>query len=350
MPRYLLLLTLTACGASQTPATDAGSAPTDASAAPADANAPAADAGLASPDAEQPVADASAPLADAAASPDAAGSASDAGSVAADAGEVEPGASLRPGVQEIIVEQRVAGELAMRRVVIQAPGRLVPAERYPVVFAFHGNGGRPEAFLGQLQRFVDAGRFVAILPEGLERSWNLGRERSQADDVAFVELIVERLRAYPNLNLNRAFAYGYSNGSGLVNQLAARTNLFRGYAMAASALTQELLPPEEVHLASVLSLHGTEDQACPYDGGRGVGGHDFLAVEDSAALWARKMGCSRFPISSRTDDGNRRLDWSPCREGHRVLHYGFQGAGHGLPMNQEGGVLNLVVSFFEETP
>ena len=60
MPRYLLLLTLTACGASQTPATDAGSAPTDASAAPADANAPAADAGLASPDAEQPVADASA--------------------------------------------------------------------------------------------------------------------------------------------------------------------------------------------------------------------------------------------------------------------------------------------------
>ena len=38
--------------------------------------------------------------------------------------------------------------------------------------------------------------------------------------------------------------------------------------MAASALTQELLPPEEVHLASVLSLHGTEDQACPYDGGR----------------------------------------------------------------------------------
>ena len=63
----------------------------------------------------------------------------------------------------------------MRRIVIQAPGRLVPAERYPVVFAFHGNGGRPEAFLGQLQRFVDAGRFVAILPEGLERSWNLGR-------------------------------------------------------------------------------------------------------------------------------------------------------------------------------
>ena len=62
-----------------------------------------------------------------------------------------------------------------------------------------------------------------------------------------------------------------------------------------------------------------------------------LAVAPDGTLWI-------------TDDGNRRLDWSPCREGHRVLHYGFQGAGHGLPMNQEGGVLNLVVSFFEETP
>ena len=349
MPRYLLLLTLTACGASQTPATDAGSAPTDASAAPADANAPAADAGLASPDAEQPVADASAPLADAAASPDAAGSASDAGSVAADAGEVEPGASLRPGVQEIIVEQRVAGELAMRRIVIQAPGRLVPAERYPVVFAFHGNGGRPEAFLGQLQRFVDAGRFVAILPEGLERSWNLGRERSQADDVAFVELIVERLRAYPNLNLDRAFAYGYSNGSGLVNQLAARTNLFRGYAMAASALTQELLPPEEVHLASVLSLHGTEDQACPYDGGAAWAGTTSLRSKTARPSGRAKWAARGFRSAAAPTTATAALTGAPAVRGTASSTTAFK-APAGLPMNQEGGVLNLVVSFFEETP
>ena len=119
--------------------------------------------------------------------------------------------------------------------------------------------------------------------------------------------------------------------------------------MAASALTQELLPPEGAPRLRAQPPWNRRP-SLPLRWRDGVGGHDFLAVEDSAALWARKMGCSRFPISSRTDDGNRRLDWSPCREGHRVLHYGFQGAGHGLPMNQEGGVLNLVVSFFEETP
>ena len=161
---------------------------------------------------------------------------------------------------------------------------------------------------------------------------------------------MQRLRTYQNFNFDRVFAYGFSNGSALVNRLAARTDHFNAYAMGASGLVQGLLPPDTIHLASFLSLHGTEDRTCPYDGGRGVLGYDFLPVEDSAALWASKIGCSRFPISSRTDDGNRKLDWSPCSDGHRVIHYGFQGAGHGLPNDEEGGLINLIVEFFEATP
>ncbi len=320
------------------PANDTGNVAIDAGNTAADAQGPVIDSGIEPRDAGTAV-DASEPL-------------TDTGTTALDGGSEPPPGDrpLRPGVQEISVEQRVEGELVQRRVLIQAPARIDERRRYPVVFAFHGNGGRPQSFVGQLRRFVDEGRFIAILPEGLERSWNLGREASQADDIAFVGLIMRRLSAYPNLDLTSAFAYGFSNGSALVNQLAARTDYFRAYAMGASALVEGLLPPDDIHLASFLSLHGTEDRACPYDGGRGVLGYEFLPVEDSAALWASKIGCSRFPISSRTDDGNRKLDWSPCDGGHRVIHYGFQGAGHGLPNDQEGGLTNLIVEFFEATP
>ena len=80
--------------------------------------------------------------------------------------------------------------------------------------------------------------------------------------------------------------------------------------MAASALTQELLPPEEA-LASVLSL--MEPKTKPALRWR-ARPHDFLAVEDSAVLW-RANGLLAVSISSRTDDGNRRLDWSPAVRG-----------------------------------
>ena len=299
---------------------------------------PSIDSGNQTPDAQVSI-DANEPLADA-------------GSTTLDTGSSTPPGDrpLRPGMQEIRIEQEVEGERVQRLVLIQVPTRLEENRRYPVVFAFHGNGGRPQGFVGQLRRFVDQGRFIAILPEGLERSWNVQRETSQADDIEFVGMIMDALRAYRNIDIERAFAYGYSNGSALVNQLAGRTDFFRAYAMGASGLVEGLLPPEEIHLASFLSLHGTEDRTCPYDGGEGVLGYNFLPVEDSAALWASRIGCSRFPISSRTDDGNRKLDWSPCTDGHRVIHYGFQGAGHGLPEDQEGGLINLVVEFFEATP
>ncbi len=318
---------------------DTGSVMLDAGEATADAQSQVMDSGIQTPDAATTV-DASEPV-------------TDAGAVIADSGPTRPPVELpplRPGIQEIRIEQMVEGERVQRLVLIQVPARLDESRRYPVVFAFHGNGGRPHGFVGQLRRFVDQGRFIAILPEGVERSWNIGREASQADDIEFVGMMMSTLRAYRNLDLERAFAYGFSNGSALVNQLAAQTGHFRAHAMGASALVEGLLPPDEINLASFLSLHGMEDRTCPYDGGRGVLGYEFLPAEDSAALWASKIGCSRIPISSRTDDGNRKLDWSPCDGGHRVVHIGFQGAGHGLPSDQEGGLMNLIIEFFENTP
>ena len=268
----------------------------------------------------------------------------------ADAGGAEASRALRPGVEELIIDQTVDGEVVGRRVLLQSPRQIDPEQRYPVVFFFHGNGGRPDGYVGQMRPFMNQGRFVAVLPEGLERSWNLGPERSKADDLAFVDLIVARLRSYRGLNFDRVFAMGYSNGSGLVQYLMGHRRHFRAGAMAASALSPNRLPRDEVRTASILQLHGTEDAVCPYEGGNSRVGHAFLHAEESGATWAQVMGCPRDAQETETSDRNRRFEWGPCREGHRVVHYGYVGAGHGLPRDQEGGMNELIVRFFEETP
>ena len=40
----------------------------------------------------------------------------------------------------------------------------------------------------------DNGEFVGIYPQGIQRSWNLGSEASRADDVQFINLIIEELK------------------------------------------------------------------------------------------------------------------------------------------------------------
>jgi poly(3-hydroxybutyrate) depolymerase len=270
----------------------------------------------------------------------------------------DPGFLFRAGVNEIVVSQVVDDVVVARRALIVVPqddlaakDRDITGASFPVLVALHGNGGRPEGMLGDIRPIVERYRFVAVIPAGIERSWNLGREASTADDVAFVELLLDQLDGartdVGDFTLERVYAFGYSNGAGLVNQLVARTDRFHAVAAAASSLTHELVPTGTVAPVSFLSLHGTEDRVAPYGGGVGVAGHDFLAVEDSAALWADRFGCETEPDTTPTADGNIRLEWRSCEDGHRVVHYGFVGVEHGLPPDLEGGLLDLVIDFFE---
>ena len=107
------------------------------------------------------------------------------------------------GRPRIVIEQEVAGERASRPVIIQAPMQLESEPTLPDCLCFSRQWWAPSRFLGQLRRYVDTGRFIAILPTGMEQSWNLGREASQADDLAFVGMIMQRLRTYRNFNFRR---------------------------------------------------------------------------------------------------------------------------------------------------
>ena len=42
--------------------------------------------------------------------------------------------------------------------------------------------------------------FLVVYPQGYKRSWNLGEEESDADDIEFVNMIVEKLKSYSGIN------------------------------------------------------------------------------------------------------------------------------------------------------
>ena len=135
----------------------------------------------------------------------------------------------------------------------------VPAAYSPsskVVFALHGKGGKNTSWVSQLKSFTDNGEFVGIYPQGHLDSWNLGTEPSKADDVAFINLIIKELENHNNLDMNKIYAIGTSNGSGMVNKLGIHTSHFKAIAPVVSQLMESMPIKDNTKPLSIFQING----------------------------------------------------------------------------------------------
>jgi polyhydroxybutyrate depolymerase len=256
-------------------------------------------------------------------------------------------ATLEPGINEWAIAQEIDGDLYYRFATVHAPPD-IGKYRYPVMFALHGNGGSMDDFMDSVGPMVEAGNYVAVYPQGVENSWNLGLEDSTADDVAFLEFIIDKLNSYNTINSDRIYVQGVSNGGGMSQLMGVQSDKVRGIAPMSTALIDTMLPIDIDNSLSVIQIHGMEDDLCPYDGSPSPIGHDFLAAEDSIQYWADHNGCNTEAQQSETEDGNLQLRFSQCDSGVNVIHYGIAGAGHDFSPNTEGGLQRLIWDFFRE--
>ena len=96
----------------------------------------------------------------------------------------------------INIPQTIDGVIQNRPVIIQTPNEIDSTIDYPIVFAFHGRGGSHTNWVNTLTNFTTSGDFIGIYPQGFLDCWNLGPEPSTADDVEFVNLIIQELQSH----------------------------------------------------------------------------------------------------------------------------------------------------------
>lgn len=188
--------------------------------------------------------------------------------------------------------------------------------RWPVLIFLHGNGGSGlKSMKGMTWRLkATAQQYIMVFPDGYQKSWNIVSERSQADDLAFVEAIVTRLQNCSNVRGDDITIMGSSNGAALVNQLAIESRLpqIRTLISCVSPLNawqyqdgqfRQRGPQSNYEQAvrpvtgrRLLNVSGTEDRLVPYAGGPSAtirakdGRLAFLPAEQSTYLWARHFG------------------------------------------------------------
>ena len=240
----------------------------------------------------------------------------------------------------IYINQIVDGVNIDRPVIIQTPDNIDLNKNYPVVFAFHGRGGINTNWVNKLKSFTTSGDFIGIYPQGYLKSWNLGSEPSSADDVEFVNLIVEELKNYKNLNFNKLYAIGTSNGSGIVNKLGIYTSHFKAIAPVVSQLMESMPILENTKAISVFQINGAADSVIPINGGPGPGTHIFIDALKSAELWATKFECSLSP-EIRTIGNDSLYIFKNCNDGKEIRYIRIENGEHNIQRSYPNLYINI---------
>jgi len=228
-----------------------------------------------------------------------------------------------------------------RTYIAYLPTSYTAGSNLPVVFVLHAltmNGQRMMQVTG-MNAVAETNNFIAVYPDGIGGSWNVGfgiPGASTADDVGFIDALADEMVNLYGADLNRLYACGLSNGGFLSYKLACEsTKCFAAIAPVSGVITDAAFATcAPTRSVPVLHIHGTADAIVPFNGIVG-----FKSVNDVLAYWLfNNNNCSGNPTITALPNTNPfdlstvdRWAWSPCDNGAEVQLLKVNGGGHQWP-------------------
>jgi len=216
---------------------------------------------------------------------------------------------------------------------VHVPAGYDPENRTPLVVSLHGGGASmdyqaSDENYGQITK-SDREGFIVAFPNGFSRlpggrlaTWNAGNccgpARDQnVDDVGFIRRMVGNLSQQLNIDQQKIFATGMSNGAMMVHRLACEmSDTFKAIAAVAGTDNTKACNPKQP--VAVLQIHARNDDHVPFGGGRGAKSlgaavTDFTSVPESISRWVKRNGCSAMPRRALEKPGAYCDRYSPCQ-------------------------------------
>ena len=236
-----------------------------------------------------------------------------------------------------------------RTFVVQAPRP--PRGKLPVVFFFHGGGGRGDGLAARgFREMVAKENLLAVYPSGWKNNWNDGRNAprieaqvEKVDDVKFVRAMVDDLEKRHSIDRSRVFATGVSNGGIFSHYLAAKAaDLIAGIAPVIGGLAEPVAPTfKPSHPISLLVIQGEADLLVPIGGGpiaNSERGGRVIATEEMLKKYLAHNGITvapkieQLPDLDPKDGTNTEVRrWPTGHDGVRVEYYLVKRGGHTMP-------------------
>ncbi len=212
----------------------------------------------------------------------------------------------------------------------------------PLVFNLHGytsNAAQQELYSG-MNAVADTAGFVVCYPNGIANAWNVGWAfGSTADDTGFISAMIDEFHTKYNIDINRVYSCGMSNGGFMSYKLACDLN---NRIAAIASVTGSMVPAQLTtcipgRAVPVMEIHGTADNVVGYQGTALISA-GIPAVLD---FWSKNNGCTPSPSvtavpNTNTADNSTAEKWvyNDCDPHGDVIHFKVLGGAHTWPGSQ----------------
>lgn len=238
---------------------------------------------------------------------------------------------------------------------LNVPPDLPPGS--PLIVALHGMGGQAHKMrygLGLHDLAFEKG-FAALFPQGgmygdNTTYWNAGEGPGNHDDVGFLNALIAEVVAVHDLDPNRVYVMGISNGGQMAYHLACHTpDQISAIAAIIGPMTGSDWMDCPMHRpVSLLHVHGVLDPIFDIEGGPSWHGgpHDLPAVPKMVNFWADQLTAERVLPPDGPQNTEITLFKSP--DGAVAELVLIQGFGHDWPHANNAGfsTSHLVTDFF----
>ena len=222
-----------------------------------------------------------------------------------------------------------------REYILYIPNSYDGTSSVPLMLNFHGFGGSASQFMQEadMRSLAEADTFILVYPQGscLDGSshWNPcptgGDNKSTADDVGFFESMISEISSQYNLDMERIYAAGYSNGGMMAYGLANyKSDIIAAVASVSGTMLNCTGPTS--HPMPVIHLHGTSDAVVSYNGS-----NDWNSVQSTLDYWTSFNNTISTPTINTDNTGGMTIEHYSFEQGDNsvsVEHYKYIGGDH----------------------
>ncbi|MDG1874368.1 MAG: hypothetical protein P8J27_10690 [Mariniblastus sp.] len=249
---------------------------------------------------------------------------------------------ISPGLNEI--KHKHGSEL--RRLVIVAPKAFDKNKSYPVLYCFHGAGGKADKQIARWRRHVDKHNLILIGVDAVQslKKWNF-KDNFHAvnhDDVGLICEVTHALIANRLADSKAIYTTGHSSGGLFCYRLAKETSLFAAVCPMSCGMAKDAHDPDEntrrVHLLQVIgdqdkSYHGTTNPKIT-----------MYSADKRIEIWRTFNGCNTQPVT-KIYNKELTLKTYTSRAGIEVAICEAKQQGHHLRLDLRDSADNIALDF-----
>lgn len=253
-----------------------------------------------------------------------------------------------------------------REYLIYVPNTYDTIQSFPLMLNFHGwtMSARNQMEVSDMRALSETDEFILVYPQGTRLwgsthwnvgSWTLG---SNAKDVEFIAALINQIADNYNIDNERVYACGYSNGGFFCHELACQlSQKIAAIGTVAANISEETINNcNPSHPIPIITISGTRDDEVEYDGSMP---ERTLSQEETLEYWRTFNKVDTVPIITNMPDLNL-LDGSTAvryqyvngDNDSEVEHYKVVDGGHDWPgtfgnmdINSDSVIWNFVSQF-----